>query len=123
MRKKFRDYHLSHCKWLCELHAALEGALNEVGMRCLPYPEKGRTIGDVITWFKKEIQALPDTVAKGNKNFLVYCLVGVFTMLQGHAECHHINGLGAIMNSCNASILDEVPDDIAKLSTHIVKRW
>jgi hypothetical protein len=54
-RKKFRDYHLSHRKWLCELHAALEGALNEVGMRCLPYPEKGRTIGDVIAWFKKEV--------------------------------------------------------------------
>jgi hypothetical protein len=27
------------------------------------------------------------------------------------------------MNSCDASILDEVPDDIAKLSTRIIKRW
>jgi hypothetical protein len=44
-------------------------------------------------------------------------------MLQGHAKCRHIDGLGAIINSCDASILDEVPDDIAKLSAHIMKRW
>jgi hypothetical protein len=66
---------------------------------------------------------LLDTITKANKKFLVYCLVGVFKMLQGHMKCHHINGLGAIMNSCNASILDEVPDNIAKLSARIVKRW
>jgi hypothetical protein len=44
-------------------------------------------------------------------------------MLRGHVNYHHIDGLGAVVNSCDASILDEVPDDIAKLSTHIVKRW
>jgi hypothetical protein len=38
-------------------------------------------------------------------------------------KCHHIDGLGAIMNSCDASILDEVLDDIAKFSALIVKRW
>jgi hypothetical protein len=30
-RKKFRDYRLGDRKRLCELHAALQGALNEVG--------------------------------------------------------------------------------------------
>jgi hypothetical protein len=44
-------------------------------------------------------------------------------MLQGHVKCRHIDGLGIIMNSCDAFILDEVPDDIVKLSTRIVKRW
>jgi hypothetical protein len=62
-------------------------------------------------------------IAKVNKNFLVYCLIGVFKMLQEHASCCHIDGLAAIMNSRDASILNEVPDDIVKLSTHIVKRW
>jgi hypothetical protein len=27
------------------------------------------------------------------------------------------------MSSCDASILDEIPDGIAKLMVHIVKRW
>jgi hypothetical protein len=27
------------------------------------------------------------------------------------------------MSSCDASILDEIPNDIAKLAVHIVKRW
>jgi hypothetical protein len=46
--EKFWDYCIGHRKRLRELHVALEGALNEIGMRCLPYPEKGSTIGDVI---------------------------------------------------------------------------
>jgi hypothetical protein len=62
-------------------------------------------------------------IAKVNKNFLVYCLVGVFKMLQGHAKCCHIDGLAAIMISCDASILDKVPDNTAKLSACIIKRW
>jgi hypothetical protein len=62
-------------------------------------------------------------IAKANKNFLVYCLVGVLKMLYEHGKCHHIDGLDAIMSSCNASILDEIPDEIARLTTPIVKRW
>jgi hypothetical protein len=34
-----------------------------------------------------------------------------------------LDGLDAIMSSCDASILDEIPNDIAKLATRIVKRW
>lgn len=90
--------------------------MNENGAQCLPYPEKRSTIGEIVAWFDKEIQALPDTIAKANKNFLFYCLIGVLLMLQGHAKCRHIDGLAAIMNSCDASILNEVPNDIAKLS-------
>jgi hypothetical protein len=60
----------------------LEGALNEIGVQCLPYPEKGSTIGEVIAWFEKDIRALPDVIVKENKNFIVYCLVGVLKMLQ-----------------------------------------
>jgi hypothetical protein len=74
-------------------------------------------------WFDKEIQGLPDAIAKENKNFLVYCVIGVLKMLQGHAKCCHVDGSAAIMNSCDSSILDEVSDDIAKLVAHIVKRW
>jgi hypothetical protein len=36
----------------------LERVLNEIGMCYLPYLEKGRTIGDAVTWFEKVITAL-----------------------------------------------------------------
>jgi hypothetical protein len=86
-QKKIQDYCLGHRKRLRVLRMNLEGALNEIGAWCLSYPRKGSTIGEVIAWFEKEIQALPDVIAKANKNFLVYCLIGVLKMLQGHAEC------------------------------------
>jgi hypothetical protein len=101
----------------------LEKAVTEIGVRCLPYPKKGSTIGEITAWINKEIQALLDAIAKANKNFLVYCLVGVLKMLQERAGCCHLDRLENIMATCDASILDEVPEDISKLSPCIVKRW
>jgi hypothetical protein len=121
-RSGFRDYHLSHRRKLHDLRVDLDKAVNEIGVRCLPYPEKGSTIGKIVIWFTKEIQALPNVIAKANKNFLVYSLVGVLKMLQEHAGCRHVDGLEGIMTTCDASILDEVPEDIAKFSAYIVKR-
>jgi hypothetical protein len=43
--------------------------MNETGLRCLPYPGKGITVGEIVTWFDKEIKALPNAIAKTNKNF------------------------------------------------------
>jgi hypothetical protein len=39
------------------------------------------------------------------------------------AECCHLDGLDAIMSSCDASILDEISDQIVKHVARIVKRW
>jgi hypothetical protein len=89
----------------------------------MSYPGKGSTISEIVAWFDKEIHVLPNVIVNANKNFLVYCLFGVLKTLQGHAECHHVDGLDAIMSSCDGSILDEIPDDIGKLTAHIVKRW
>jgi hypothetical protein len=71
VRNKFQDYRLHHRKKLRELRVNLENAMNEIGVRCLPYPRKNSRISKVITWFDKEIQALPGAIAKANKNFLV----------------------------------------------------
>jgi hypothetical protein len=60
---------------------------------------------------------------KGTRISWCIAFVGVLKMLQGHAKCRHIDGLGAVMNSWDASILDEVLDNIAKLSACIMKRW
>jgi uncharacterized ubiquitin-like protein YukD len=82
--KKFCDYQISQRKKLHDLRMELEHAMNEIGVRCLPYPSKGSTIGAFTAWFTQEIQALPDAIAKANKNFLVYCLIGALKMLQEH---------------------------------------
>jgi hypothetical protein len=100
-----------------------EKAVNEIGMRCRPYPGKNSTIGEIVKWFDKEIQALSGAIFKANKNFLCYCLVGVLKMLYENTKCDHVAGLEAIMNSCDASIFDDIPEEIAKLSGCIVKRW
>jgi hypothetical protein len=60
---------------------------------------------------------------KANKNFLCYCLIGVHRMLYKNTDCDHLDGLEAIMNSSDASLLSDIPDEIAKLSGHIVKKW
>jgi hypothetical protein len=101
----------------------LEKAVNEIGVQCLPYPIKNSIIGEVLSWFDKEIKVLHDAITKAHTNFLVYCLVGVLKMLQGHAQCCHLDGFDVIMSSCDVYILDEIPNDIAKLATCIVKRW
>jgi hypothetical protein len=122
-QKIFRDYHIGHRKRLRELHVNLENVVNEIGMRCLPYPGKSSTIGEIIVWFDKVIRVLLNTIMKVNKNLLVYCLVGVLKMLHENAGCRHLDGLNALMCSCDASFLDKIPNDRAKLAACIVKRW
>jgi hypothetical protein len=55
--------------------------VNDIGVRYLPYPRKNSTIGEAIMWFDMKIKALSDVIVKANKNFLVYCLIGVLKML------------------------------------------
>jgi hypothetical protein len=97
--------------------------MKKIDVRCLPYPGKSSTIGKVIAWFNKEIRALPSAIMKANNNFLVYCLAGVLKMLNEGVKCDHLDGLDAIMSSCDASILGEIPDHIAKIVVRIMKRW
>jgi hypothetical protein len=65
--KKIRDYRVHHCEKLHELRVNLEIAVNEIGMCCLSYPGKSSTIGEIVEWFNKEIQALPSVIFKANK--------------------------------------------------------
>jgi hypothetical protein len=76
---------------------------------------KGSGIDEIVKWFHKKIHVLPGTITKVNKNFLCYCLAGVLRMLYKNACCGHLEGLEAIMNSCDASLLDDIPNEIAKL--------
>jgi hypothetical protein len=120
---RFWEYQIVHRKKLHELRAKLEQSMNDIGARCLPYPEKGSSINEIMMWFTKEIDALPDVITKANKIFLVYCLVGVLKMLQELGQCFHVVGLEAVMGAWDAFIFDEVPGYILKISAQIVTKW
>jgi hypothetical protein len=68
-------------------------------VRRLLSPGKKSAIGEIVERFDMEIQALPGAILKANINFLCYCLVGVLKMLYENANCGHLEGLEAIMNS------------------------
>jgi hypothetical protein len=38
-------------------------------------------------------------------------------------DCRHVEELQTIMNSCDASILDDILNEIGKLSRSIVRKW
>jgi hypothetical protein len=107
--KRFQDYRIHHRKKLCELQMNLESVMNEISMRCLPHPRKGSTISEIVEWFDKEVGALLGAIMKANKNFLCYCLGGVIRMMYEHMNCNHLDRLEAIMNSSDASLLDDIP--------------
>jgi hypothetical protein len=119
---KFQDYRVHHLKKLRGLRLNLEKAVAEFGAKCLPYPGKNSTIGNIIGWFDNEIKALPGIIAKANTNFVCYAVVGVLGMLYDNG-CDHIEGLQTIMGSSDASILEDPSEELTKLIGHLVKKW
>jgi hypothetical protein len=120
---KFQDYHVHHCKKLCDLQFNLEKVVSEFGAGCLPYPGKNSTISNIIGWFDNELKALSATIVKANKNFVCYAIVAILRMLY-HNSCEHIEVLQSIMALCDLSILEDLPEELTKLTGHLVKkRW
>jgi hypothetical protein len=65
---------------------------------------------------------MPATITKANKNFVCYAIVGVLRMLYD-SSCEHLEGLQSVMAVCDASILEDLPQELSKLTGRIVKRW
>jgi hypothetical protein len=118
----FQDYCMHHCKKLHDLCFTLEKVVNEFGASCLPYPGKGSTIGDIIGWFDEEIKALSATFVKVNKNFACYAIVGVLRMLY-NSGCDHLPKQQTLMPSCYASLLEDLPPELSKLTDRFVRKW
>jgi hypothetical protein len=106
--------------------------VNEFGVRCPPYLEKSSTISDGVGWFDKEIdrvgwfdkeiKALSATIAKVNKNFVCFVVARVLRTLCDNG-CGHVEGLQTIMSSRDASISEDPPEEITKLTGHLVRKW
>jgi hypothetical protein len=118
----FQRYQVQHCKKLHDLWFNLENVLGDLGVQCLPYPGKGRTIGDIVRWFDGEVKSLPATFMKANKNFACYAIAGVLRMLQ-EASCKHLPELHSLAASNDASLLDDIPSEVAKITSQLMRKW
>jgi hypothetical protein len=96
--------------------------MNEFDTSSLPYPGKGSTISEIIGWFNEEIKAPLATIAKANKNFVCYDIVGVLWTLYD-SSCEHLERLQSIMALCDASILEDLSLELSKLTCRIVQKW
>jgi hypothetical protein len=115
----FQKYRVHFCQRLRDLRYELEG---ELGAQCLPYPEKGTPIGDVVTWFEGEVKSLPGTFVQANKNFVAFAIAGVLRMLQ-ESGCDHLPRLNPLVSSSHASLLDDIPTKVEKLVGRLMCRW
>jgi hypothetical protein len=85
---EFERFRVHFRRSLRDLHYELEDVLSNLGARCLPYPEKGTPMRDLIKWFEGEVKSLPEVFGLVNQNFVAYALVGVLRMLQD-SGCEH----------------------------------
>jgi hypothetical protein len=94
-------------------------SLGELGGRCLEYPKMGGTIRGTLDWFKGEIQALPGTFTEANKNITCFVEAGILKMLEEDG-CGYVPELRILAASSDASMLRDIPEDIAR---RLVRRW
>jgi hypothetical protein len=68
-------------RWLREIHETFASSFDEVQAQCLPFPDKGAKVEEMIDWVVGEVKALPDTVWRLNDNFTILGIRGVLNML------------------------------------------
>jgi hypothetical protein len=77
---------------LRELHEIVALSFDEVKAHCLPFPDKGAKVEEMINWVVGEVKAVPDTVWRLNDNFAVLGIEGVLSMLNGEG-CQELGWL------------------------------
>jgi hypothetical protein len=60
--RSYTEYHQNVRCWLHKLHKIVASSFDEVKMQCLPFPDKGVKIEEMINWVAGEVKTLPDTV-------------------------------------------------------------
>jgi hypothetical protein len=60
--RSYTEYHQIVLHWLHELHETVASSFNEVQAWCLPFPDRGTKIEEMIEWVAGEVKTVPDTV-------------------------------------------------------------
>jgi hypothetical protein len=50
------------CCWLCEHHEIVASSFDQVKLQCLPFPDKGVKVEEMIDWVVGEVRVVPDTI-------------------------------------------------------------
>jgi hypothetical protein len=103
------------------LHEAVASSFEEVKAQCLPFPNKGVKVEEMIDWVVEEVKVIPDTVWRLNDNFIVQGIEGVLSMLNGEG-CQELGRLRDLAGSRNAVVLEDVLEDVHKLAGRIVRK-
>jgi hypothetical protein len=132
LNKLHEDFDLEICSYtkyhqnvrcrLHELHEMVASSFDEVKAQCLPFPDKGAKVEEMIDWVVREVRAVPDIIWQLNDNFAVLGIEGVLIMLDGEG-CRELSWLRDLAASRNAMVLEDVLKDVQKLAGRIVRKW
>jgi hypothetical protein len=119
--EKARQFQNSLLKKLAELHRDTKASVVALEGRCVEFPADA-SVSDLLEQFWVEVAAMPTTFAKCNENITCYMLIGIFRMLVGEG-CEHLPELKKLVLSCDASLLEDFPEDLAQIAKRLVKNW
>jgi hypothetical protein len=78
---RYTEYHQNVHRRLRELHETVASSFYEVKAQCLPFPDKGTNIEEMIDWVVEEVKTVPDTIWQLNDNFIILGIEGILNML------------------------------------------
>jgi hypothetical protein len=111
----YTDYCMNVRHRLRELLEMMASSFDEVKVRCLHLPAKGTKVEEMINWVVREVQTMLNTVWQLNVNFAILAIKGVLIMLNNE-RCQEPGHLHRLATSSDASILQDVPDNMRKLA-------
>jgi hypothetical protein len=88
---------------------------DEVRVRWLPFKAKSAKVEQFIDWVSMEVKIVSDTVWQLNDNFIILAIEGILNMLNNEG-CQELGYLHELAASSNASIVQDVPDNVQKLA-------
>jgi hypothetical protein len=112
--RSYTEYRQNVRRQLHELHKAVALSFEEVKVQCLPFPDKGAKVEEVIDWIVREVKVVPDTIWRLNDNFAILGTKGVLSMLNGEG-CQELGPLHDLASSRDTAVLEDVPEDVHKL--------
>jgi hypothetical protein len=61
----------------------MEKSVATLDGQCFEFPATSATVGDMLDWFRMEVQALSIAFTKSNQNITCYAVAGILRMLAG----------------------------------------
>jgi hypothetical protein len=97
--RSYTEYCQNVHHWLCEHHGTVASSFDEVKVQCLPFPNKGEKVEEMIGWVVREVKAVPNTGWRLNDKFVVLGIEGVLSMLNGEGFLRR-RGSGRCSREC-----------------------